>query len=219
MKPDVVWVYKGNNNSELEYSVKSVKNIEHGRKIVIGDSPGLNTVEHIKQPIYRWAMLSPHHDVISKLHHATTLDISDDFILMNDDFFITKPTDIPVAHRGPLQDHVNNRRINDAYTKTLKKTLDYLKGQGIDEPLSYELHIPMVLNKHKLRELYDTIIPMISHASPMLTRSLYGNLYQIGGEYMDDPKNVNNFQDFIFLSTNEKTFNQEIGEYIREMVE
>ena len=212
---DVVWVYVNRGNQEeLEYSIKSVKNIEHGRLIVIGDKPNFD-VEHSKQPIVRWSMLSPTHDVISKLLHATTLDISDDFILMNDDFMIMMPTDIPVAHRGPLRDHHAGRRINDSYTKTLKTTYDYLVRKGIKDPLSYELHIPMVFNKQKLAKMYEEIIPLISHNSPMLTRSLYGNIYNIGGELMGDVKNPDSFEGYTFLSTNETTFNDKIGEYIR----
>lgn len=214
---DCVWVYKSVGlQQELEWSIKSVKNIEHQNKYIVGDKPIFETdAIHIKPPIVRMAMLSPHHDVINKLNYTTSLDISDDFILLNDDFFCMKPSSIPIAHRGKLEDHFNNRRINDAYTKTLKKTLDYLKSIGIDEPLSYELHIPMVFNKEKLSQLYATIIPMITHNSPMLTRSLYGNIYNIGGAYMDDVKNVDNFEAHNFLSTNETTFNSSIGNYIR----
>jgi hypothetical protein len=218
---DMVWVYKNTSNSdELEYSIKSAKNVEHGREIVVGDKPLFETTaEHKKPYIVRWAYLSPHHDVVSKLNYACTLDISDDFILMNDDFYCLIPTTIPTAHRGTLDDHIAGRRVNDSYTKTLSKTNDYLKSLGIDKPLSYELHIPMVFNKDKLSIMYEELIPRYTHASVMLTRSLYGNIYNIGGEYMDDVKNATNYREQTFLSTNEKTFRGEIGSFIKESLD
>lgn len=217
---DIVWPYITSlNPKELEYSIKSVKYLEHNREIVVGDKPLFETsVEHVKPPIVRWSMLSPHHDVINKLNHVCALDISDDFIFMNDDFFVLSPAEVPVAHRGTLDEHIAGRRLNDAYTKHLKKTNEFLKSQGIKEPLSYELHLPIIYNKHKLKQLYDTIIPMITHAAPMLTRSLYGNIYKMGGERMDDPKNPHNYLDKTFLSSNEKTFNGEMGDYIRSVL-
>lgn len=215
---DMVWVYVNRGEQEeLEYSIKSAKNVEHGREIVIGDKPNFD-VEHMKPSIVRWSMLSPHHDVISKLNYLTQADVSDDFILMNDDFFVMKPTEIPVAHRGTLEDHIAGRRLNDSYTKTLRKTYDYLKLLGFENPFSYELHIPMVFNKKKLAGMYETVIPRITSASPMLTRSLYGNIFEIGGEKMDDVKNMKDFEGQTFLSTNEKTFNDDIGKYIRGVV-
>lgn len=216
---DIVWVYKETGSEELKYSIKSAGNLKHGRNIVVGDKPAYDIdAEHIKPHIVRWQMLSPHHDVINKLHYATTQDISEDFICMNDDFFIMKPTDIPVSHRGTIDEHVAGRRLNDGYTKSLAATGAYLKSIGIENPLSYELHVPIVYNKQKLKDMYDTIIPIISHRGPLLTRSLYGNIYKIGGEHMGDVKNADDYQDMTFLSTNDKTFRSEIGDYIRANV-
>jgi hypothetical protein len=216
---DCVWVYKTSANpEELEYSIKSARNIEHGRLIVIGDQPNQD-VEHFKPPINRWSMLSPVHDVINKLKYATTLDISEDFYLWDDDMYCIEPTEVPVAHRETLQFHMENRRINDAYTKHLRATLNYLKSVGIQDPLSYELHIPMLFNKQKLADMLADIIPRIEHSSPMLPRSLYGNLYKIGGIQMNDVKTVDSYDGLKFLSSNEKTFAGQMGEYVKKRLD
>lgn len=213
--PDFIWVYKlSKNPEELEYSIKSAKNIEHGRLIVVGDQPN-QFVEHFKPPINRWSMLSPVHDVINKLRHACSLDITEDFYLWNDDFYCIEPTTVPVAHRGTLEEHIKWRKLNDAYTKHLQKTQEYLQMIGIQNPLSYELHIPMEFNKAKLAALIEDILPRIEHASPMLIRSLYGNIYKIGGEQMNDVKTVDSYEGLKFLSSNEKTFAGAMGEYVK----
>jgi len=216
---DVVWAYMASRNpQELEYSIKSVqKNIKHGRLIVIGDKPEFKTIaEHHKPPICRWAFLSPHHDVIAKIYHATTMDITDDFIFMNDDFYCMKPTEIKANHRGTIQKHIDGRSRNDAYTKSLVNTKKYLVDKGIVEPLSYELHTPIVYNKVKLKKMYDDMMEIIKYNAPLLTRTLYGNIYKIGGEYMDDPKNPHEYDDKIFLSSSENSFAGRLGEYVKE---
>lgn len=213
---DIVWVYKNSGSDELEYSVKSTKHIKHRKKFIVGDKPSFEgDYLHVKPHIVRWSMLSTHHDVINKLDYVLSQDLTENFIFFNDDMFVMEKSKVPVAHRGKLDDHIAGRKLNDSYTKSLKKTSEYLKSIGIPEPLSYELHIPIVYNKKKLKEMYTTIIPLITHAGPMLTRSLYGNIYNIGGTYMADVKNVENYREYTFLSTNEKTFKTEIGEYIR----
>lgn len=214
---DIVIPYMRSGSGELEYAVKSCKNVKHDRIIIVGDKPNFE-IEYIKPPIVRWSMLSPHHDVMNKILYACTGGISDDFVLTNDDIFILEPTDIPTAHRGTMEQHIAGRRANDSYTKTLKKTCDYLKSRGIEEPLSYELHIPIIYNRDKLLAMYDEVLPLVRNASVMLTRSLYGNLYNIGGEYMDDPKNPADYNSKTFLSTNDKTFQGEIGSYIKEAI-
>lgn len=214
---DIVIPYKLSKSQELEYAVKSCKNLEHDRIIVVGDKPDLE-VTYWKPSIVRYAMLSPHHDVIAKLNYVLSKDISDDFILMNDDFFVLKTTDIKPKHRGTLDQHIAGRRFEDSYTKSLRKTNEYLKSVGIKHPLSYELHTPMVFNKHKLKALYEQILPNIDKGGVLLTRSLYGNIYKVGGTEMKDVKNPDIFRGKIFLSTSDKSFEQEIGYYIREVL-
>lgn len=215
---DVVYVYKMQKSNELAWSVKSLKNIEHGRVLVVGDQPDVEGVEHFKPPVNRWSMLSPVHDVINKLRYACSLDISDNFILMNDDFFICKPTEIPVAHRGTLGDHIKWRNLKDNYSGQLKKTKEYLENKGIKDPLSYELHVPMVFNRQRLADLIENTLPVITNSAPILIRSVYGNIYNIGGEQMEDVKTRADHTGLTFVSTNELSFEGRVGDYVRSMV-
>lgn len=62
----------------------------------------------------------------------------------------------------------------------LYHTYDKLGSYGIHEPLNYELHVPMIMNKLLLKRLLKYKL--------CLWRSLYGNLYEVGGTEMKDVK-------------------------------
>jgi hypothetical protein len=51
---------------------------------------------------------------------------------------------------------------------------------GITDPLNYELHIPMVMNRQLLKSLLKY--------KNSLWRSLYGNVYNVAGSEMEDVK-------------------------------
>ena len=199
---DIVIPYIKNNSGELDACLKLIdKNMKHGK---------IHIVETHERSPYRFA---PHIDQIMKLKWAVeNLNISDDFYLFNDDFFVMKPIDsVPYYFRGLLRSHIASRTSSDWYTNSLRKTLAYL-----GECLSYELHVPFPMNKTKLYEMlkdidHQTFFPHI--------RTAYGNKYAIGGELIKDVKNVSNFTDKTFLSTTESSFKRgAIGEYIRDQI-
>lgn len=102
---------------------------------------------------------------------------------MNDDFFILQPMKtIRNYHGGKLIDKINkydDLMPSSAYVKMLKATYDRLVKLGIPDPLDYELHVPMLMNKRKLAR---SLTPGI------LWRSMYGNLNSVGGKKMKDVK-------------------------------
>lgn len=132
---------------------------------------------------------------------------------MNDDFFILKPINpYNMYHGGKLSskiDKYDNLMPSASYVQMLKNTFYQLTKLGVSDPLDYELHIPMMMNKKKLfRSLRQGV----------LWRSMYGNLNKVGGEMMDDVKvyisgvfknNLSyNLEDYdIFLSTDDNSFN------------
>lgn len=208
MKRDIVLPYKGMGTDELTYALLSLKNVEH-RKLHIVDSVPQTAV--IIPPI------NPFADVENKLCYAMTeLGVSEEFILWNDDFFAMHyVNDIPALHRGYLKD-VLDRRPHDSYRKALSDTYEYLIKAGIDRPLCYELHMPMVFNTSK-RLAYSLLVrPEMQAGKKLLMRSVYGNLEGIGGTYTPDCKDVQDYEWYTFLSTSNKAWNGPIGEYIRE---
>jgi hypothetical protein len=182
---DIVYICRKGNNEELRYSLRSVvKNLPEGRVWVVGYKPGWYTGDFISVPDVS-SKFNNIHNLIT--HIAFDDRISDDFIMMNDDFFVVRPLDtVPVYHGGPLKDKINSYydlNPTSSYNRLLSKTYNNLVNDGIQEPLDYDIHIPLPFNRTKLRE---TIV------KKSLPRSTYGNHAGIGGEYIPDVKTYSN---------------------------
>lgn len=180
---DLVYICRDGENEELRYSIRSaVTNLPHDKIWVVGGKPDWYTGPYIEVP----QTLTKYQNADRNRNAAYSSNlISEDIVLMNDDFFIIKPLDrVEVFHNGPLIHtikHFKNAGIsNSEYIKKLITTRSYLKkSAGAPNPMSYELHVPMPVKKSKMLEV---IKPGIA------SRSAYGNLNNVGGTYMDDVK-------------------------------
>lgn len=216
---DVVYIYRKmlNNNDEILWSIKSLKNLAHRNVFVVGDRP-YNLPEHVIYIPTGHNHPNPYIDQEIKWGVALQDDrISHNFIMMNDDFFVLSPIGIYAWHRGTLRDHLKNR-IPQAgkYSQAMRDTLQLLEQMGIPEPLSYELHMPMIMNK-KDRLKIDELIKKHKNKG-LLSRSLYGNIFNIGGAEVPDCKHVEDYEGRTLLSTTEKTFAGSMGDYIKRVL-
>src|SRR5690606_18437088 len=66
------------------------------------------------------------------------------------------------------------------YTDNLLRTMRLLQAAGIRDPLCYELHIPMVVNRRAYTEMLR-LIPDGMSLHDFSKRTLYGNLADIRG--------------------------------------
>jgi hypothetical protein len=102
---------------------------------------------------------------------------------MNDDFFIVKPVEnIAMYHGGLLIDKISRYKQQPgaaAYNSLLLATYKHIRRRGVDAPLDYELHMPMVMTKAGLSVALETNV---------LWRSAYGNLFGVGGQQSTDVK-------------------------------
>jgi hypothetical protein len=208
---DVVYICRSGPNEELRYSIRSVeKNLPHRNIVVIGQAPewykgSFIEVENVNA---KYSNARSNLDALVK-----SKQISEDFILMNDDFFIMRPIEkISYFYEGTLLERAERNELlttTGAYTQLLYNTHDKLIKMGIENPLNYEMHIPMIMNKQKLKEVlkYKTC----------LWRSLYGNIYNVGGINREDvkvySKNSSNpksydwkGKNFAYLSTQDSSF-------------
>lgn len=201
---DIVIPYQKNMSGELDTCLALIKkNVPHRNIYVIEahDNRSRMQPSHINQILkLKWAL--------------DNLDLTEDFYLFNDDFFVLeKVNDIPYYHKGRLDSQPANR-FGGGYAMAVRHTKDFLGS----EALSYELHVPFLFNTERLSALIKLLEPNLSTRKCPLIRSTYGNLYSVGGEYMEDVKNINDYHGKTYLSTNEGSFKRGIGDYIRSKV-
>lgn len=222
-KNDIVYILKENPPvNELRYSIRSVvKYFPYSRIIFAGGCPKeIIPDRHISVQRAGGAKWRKATNNIK----AACLDanVSEDFWLFNDDFFVMKPVKAmhPIFH-GTLENRVKEIYLNNGRNSDYARRLDYtnteLKHLGF-KTLNYAVHIPMLVNKEKALQVFG-VFPN----NPMF-RSLYGNYWDIGGRDMKDVK-VNIIREeetswnkrSRFLSTSNKAFNEgTVGNYIRE---
>ena len=186
---DIVYFLKeSKSNEELRYSLRSVEeNFQYNRVWFYGGCPeGLmpDRLVKVKQnEPSKWER------VRAMLRQVCENDeITEDFWLFNDDFFVLKPTseNMQPLYNGTLYEqivHVEDRHGQraTAYTKRLRhlvKTLEEAKK----ECLNYAVHKPILINRKKMLEVLDKF-----PEEPM-TRALYGNYWKIGGVSKHDMK-------------------------------
>lgn len=224
-KYDVVYVVKNAMyDEELRYSLRSLEENWQYRDVWFygGKPKGLNPDHHVKinqnQP-RKWE------NVRAMLREAcNNPDLSDDFWLFNDDFFVLKPQseNMPAFYTGELKDRIAKVKKKHGgehteWTRNLEHLIGTLEGAG-KGTLDYALHLPMKYNKKKLAEVLD-LFP----DEPMV-RALYGNYWQVGGVVKGDVKiaiqNSSKIQEIAtkwsFVSTSDESFESgNIGVWIR----
>jgi hypothetical protein len=178
---DCIYICRPGDNEELRYSIRSVvKNLPYDRLWLAGYKPSWYSGDFLSIP-----------NTTTKFENirlalkavAENNEISDDFILMNDDFFIINPIQsIETLHGGLLIDKINRYKEmtgTNRYVSILDKTYKFLIKEGIKDPLDYDIHTPMPMNKSKLLKIINR-----RH----FPRSLYGNIFNIGGKLINDVK-------------------------------
>lgn len=209
-------------NEELRYSLRSVeKNFPHNRVWFYGGKPcGLVSDRQVvvdQKGETKWDRVRNMMKMVVENN-----EITEDFVLFNDDFFVLKKRDrIPCYENGLLVDLIyrierKNNFKPTPYTAALKRTLDVL--YDTTDVVNFELHLPMIFNRKKMAEVIEKY-PGIKG-----TRSLYGNSYVPADEYCrtGDVKifNLEDLPDpdWDFCSTEDMTFNDgNVGRYIRKM--
>jgi len=186
---DIVYLVKNsveNDSEELRYSLRSLKNIAHGKVFLVGESPAwvknviFIPVEQSRTRYENWTM--------NLMAAATNDAISEDFLMMNDDFFIMKPTsELPPTNLGPVKSVIEQYEARypggSDYISIMKRLYEALLQRGCSNPLSYELHTPMTLSKTRVRRLYEDVAGQF-----IQFRSEYGNYFDLGGLTVPDVK-------------------------------
>lgn len=217
----VVIPYKESGTEELRYALRSLKNIPHGKVVILGDMPDWATnVIHIPRDAQHYR----YKDVDQMIQKACRDErVSEDFILTNDDIFIMKPMEeLPKWYKGLLIDDYKKhaaRQPNSIYSRSIATTNRFLRARGIRHPKAYNCHIPVVMNKQKRLQISTMLRPR--YHETILPRVVYGNLFDDTGIQHPDCKYIgldDNYQKYDILSTHDGSFSKgKIGEHIRSV--
>lgn len=178
---DCVYICRPGDNEELRYSIRSVvQNLPHKDIWVIGYKPKwyIGNFISVENTTTKFENIR-----LALKTAAEDQRISNDFILMNDDFFVINPVKMVVPlHGGLLIDKINRYRDilgPNRYVTILENTYKFLIKSKIENPLDYDIHTPMPMNKNNVLKIINR-----KH----FPRSLYGNIFNIGGELIKDVK-------------------------------
>ena len=219
---DFVYICKEGINEELKYSIRSViESFPDSNIWVVGGKPDWYVGNYIKVEQKE----SKYKNAVENLKTISISDqISESFILMNDDFYIIKKIDkIENFHGGYLLNKINlyqKLNSNSQYTRKLSGTYKKLKALGFENPLDYELHVPMIMEKEKLKIILELI-------DQFLWRSIYGNKFQVGGTEMQDVKVYTtgplvlksynlNIDNHTYLSSADSSFNNIFNKILKD---
>jgi len=219
---DFVYICREGFNEELRYSIRSVmQNFPDPNIWVVGGKPRWYIGNYIQVPQTndKYTNMYENWDTILR-----SKQIKPNFVLMNDDFYLIKPiTKIPVYHGGDLLDKVQTyERLETGYgyTKKLRFTYELIKDLFADEPIDYDLHVPITFSKTKLAKIFDKT------QTDLLWRSVYGNCFAIGGEQLPDVKvytrgamKKNSYKptaDSVWLSSDDHSFKFKIKNIIKK---
>lgn len=214
---DIVYFVKDSEeNEELKYSLRTLKNFPHRKVWFYGGCPAnLKPDHHVyveQNEENKWQNVNKMLRLACK-----NKKITKNFWVFNDDFFVMKQIDKPTNYyNGDLYKRIvtleNKYNRITPYSQLLRDVCKELESMGATTK-NYTLHVPMLINRDKALELFK-----ISDFPGY--RSLYANYFNIGGEQMRDVKITSKekvYKDGIYLSTDDKSFEGKVGEQIREI--
>ena len=218
---DIVYILKKDvKPDELRYSLRSVcENFPH-RKIwfYCGCPEGIKPDEYVpfeQKGVMTWEKTTSTVEAICK-----NKDITEDFWLFNDDFYVMKPVeDMPIYYDKTLFrriQQIEKKRggASSLYSTQLKLTRDALQDYGY-KTFNYAVHMPMLINRKKALEVIR------EYPQLRMFRSVYGNICDVGGEQHKDVKiigkDIEPDKDCDFLSTGDGDMKEsKVGRFIME---
>lgn len=206
---DIIYFVKDTpRNEELRYSLRSVaKNMSHRRIWIFGGLPK-NTLPDVYVKVNqvgetKWDKVRAMYKMACE-----NKEITDNFIMFNDDFFVMRPTNyIEPLYRCSLEEHIKILEPSKPtpYSRLLRDAEATLKRCG-QSTFSYELHTPFIFNKKKLLGMLEEF------PDAHCCRTMYGNLYNIGGRQSSDVKIFSSkteldYRNSRFISTDDPVVN------------
>lgn len=184
----VIPVRAGDKNPELRWALRCLEaNFPHNRVWIVGYQPAWVTNVEFIPGNGHYRHRNVYENVLAACEHP---DTPAQFVISNDDIFVTEPVPGPVVgFRGPLATQVERLapRPRHWWRRSLELTLEVLRAEGVADPISYELHMPLPVHKARMAEVLRRFAG-VGGDNPPQWRTLYGNLATVGGARWDDCK-------------------------------
>lgn len=217
MSRDVVYFVnaEGSTGAELRYSLRSLENLPHNRVIMLGwKPPWARNVElrhHRNHSQGKWWTLMHKFLAVAEMD-----DLTDVVYCMGDDFYVTKQMDeLPPMWCNTLAKRTEilfeQRGDKTIYGDVHRATNRVLLELGVEEPKSFQLHVPQVTHRASL-----PVGLMKSTKSPLGGASLAGNLGPLEPRQIFKDNKVTSVaalkewrkENNGFLSSSDKTFKE-----------
>lgn len=215
-KHDIVYMLREGKNEELVYSLRSVEeNFAYRRVWFAGGKPsGLEPDAYM--PIKQDAPSKWENVRNSLIEVCKNDEISEDFWLFNDDFFVLEPCDdsLPTFYWKTLDDWIEHCKNATEYAGRLRHLKKTLEDAGLPI-MNYAIHVPMLINRKKALEALE------KYPDEPMFRALYGNYVGLKGVEMADYKlrrmDKKIEPGHIFVSTQDDSFHSGIvGRQLRD---
>ena len=181
---DFVYIVKEyESNPDLRYSLRSICKFYPDSKVwIVGYKPSwIQGVGYIpvRQTSNKWI-----NSVRNIIAACESEEISEDFVLMNDDFFMIK-NKYPIEvvgnmNLGTLDEAIKNyKRMANSWCKAFGWVKTLLKQcEAFEEYYNYEAHLPLIINKKKYLEVMNLpeVQAFIKSGRTLHKRTLYKNL-------------------------------------------
>lgn len=211
-------------NPSLALSMRSIeKNFPHSELWLGGYIPDWASDNVRKFPVRQGP--SGWENVLSILgEFADDPNTPEEFWYFNDDFFVLKKiTKMDQIYAGSLaarSAYLNGNYIGE-YSLGAKKTLELLEKAGYEDPLNFDLHLPMIMTKQGIIDALDLFNTAEFRFWPHF-RTMYGAIMKVAGVAGTDVK-ISGMNEGIpvgaqFVSTSPTAFHAgRVGRELREL--
>lgn len=194
---DVVYMLKpadAFNFEELRYSLRSLVNLPHGKVWIVGGYPSWLS-ENVHHQYVRQLGLNKFAGAGRTFTAAGGLPTTDQFYLFHDDMYVMSPVpEVPRLYRSTWSEWVSGRGTAHS-TRWALQTERLMKRLEVPLVFSYEVHVPMLIDRQKFRHFINRVREVSDGAHPQTVmgsvckRSAYGNFVGYGGVHVRvDPK-------------------------------
>jgi hypothetical protein len=177
-------------DNEIRYSLRSIEMYlkNYGRIFIIGCFPDfLKESENLIHIPFEDVQGKPSTNIRNKILAACNDErVSDDFAVMNDDYYFTQLVDIsnyPYYYDNTLENAIS-RTVGNWYREYLVNTEALLFNPGVMRPLNFDVHTPIVYNK----QYFELMCEKIEDKEQVVIRSIYCSMYNTGGFNINDTK-------------------------------